>query len=202
MQKYLIAFISFVLSPICSAEIMVWSENGHAYSRVFINQTTWGQANDLATSMTFQGQQGYLATLTSQEENDFVVNTFSITAEFWLGGFQFDTSNEPASGWGWVTGEAWDYTNWQPGSPNNQGGGGVVEDALVLVGQTGGNWGDGSAVTPAQVGFIVEFDAAPIPEPGTTILFSVVCVALALSSIQNRRPVLLATSSDSEASAH
>ena len=74
---------------------------------------------------------GYLATLTSALENDFVwtlVASFAAqiqadTQEFWLGGYQTSYSDEPAGNWAWVTGETWDYTNWAAGEPNNGVGG-------------------------------------------------------------------------------
>ncbi len=37
----------------------------------------------------------------------------------WYGGFQPPGVTPPNSGWEWVTGEPWDYTNWAPGEPND-----------------------------------------------------------------------------------
>ena len=80
---------------------------------------------------------GYLVTIRSQEENDFVLSLlpgvpFNGT---WIGGYEL---NGVEGDWHWVSGEPWDYTNWNPGTgePNN-GLGNAEEDAVNL-------WGTGS----------------------------------------------------------
>lgn len=83
----------------------------------------WTTARDMAEAMG-----GHLATLTSLEENNWVFNnivndpalwTFSNDAKGpWIGGIQTG-GPEPGGGWEWVTGEAWAYTNWKSGQPDN-----------------------------------------------------------------------------------
>lgn len=97
--------------------------NGHYYKAVAVtNGIAWMHANKLARK-----QRGYLATITSVQENEFVFKLVK-SPEFFtdgygplLGGFQPDGSVEPNIGWCWVTGEAWTYANWRSGSgePNN-----------------------------------------------------------------------------------
>jgi len=77
---------------------------------------TWDQANaELDDGW-------HLATITSAEEQDFVMNSFSgYTGEFWLGEYQTDETdrhNEADQNWNWVTGETWDYNNWASWEPN------------------------------------------------------------------------------------
>ena len=103
---------------------MVWDGNGHTYEVVTGDQTiTWNEARALAEAMG-----GHLATITSAAENDFVASMvrdygFGNRERYWLGGYQTDLNNEPDGSWAWVTGETWDYTNWEVGEPNNGVGG-------------------------------------------------------------------------------
>lgn len=101
--------------------------NGHRYRAVFeSNRMTWTDAKAMAESLG-----GHLATLTSAAEADFVFTKVARAEQWWidggpwLGGYQ-DTSapdySEPRGGWRWVTGEAWSFTNWGGGEPNNYGG--------------------------------------------------------------------------------
>lgn len=97
--------------------------NGHSYKAVTVGAAvTWTEAEELARE-----QGGYLATITSAAENEFVFGLVN-APEFFntqygagpaLGGFQQDGAAEPAGGWTWLTGEPWDYSNWKPGEPNN-----------------------------------------------------------------------------------
>jgi hypothetical protein len=95
----------------------------HWYEAVYLPQggVNWVQAKSLAEQAG-----GYLVTLHSRAENDFV---FGLIADrkFWfawdgshnhvmngpfLGGCQPAGSSEPRGGWRWVTGEPWSYENW------------------------------------------------------------------------------------------
>jgi hypothetical protein len=95
--------------------------------------TTWTQANAGATGSTFLGLQGYLATITSQEENAFLTATFD--SRGWIGG-RADSNRKwtwvggPEAGKGFwqgdangspVTTEGVNYSNWDPNpaEPNN-----------------------------------------------------------------------------------
>ncbi|MCH7547489.1 MAG: hypothetical protein IID30_13900 [Planctomycetes bacterium] len=102
--------------------------NDHFYQAVKVPAgISWTDADAMAISLG-----GHLATLTSLEENDWVFNnivndpslwTFNADAKGpWIGGFQNPASpsySEPNGGWEWVTGEAWGFTNWMSGQPDN-----------------------------------------------------------------------------------
>ena len=108
---------------------------GHHYVR-FDSPLDWFAAQAAATASTLGGVNGYLATITSQQENDLIASAFP-GGGHWLGGFQPPGSDEPAGGWQWVTGEPWDYTAWAPFEPNNFFG---TEDGLSSHGN--GQWND------------------------------------------------------------
>ena len=77
---------------------------------LYDNAVTWEQASELC-----EQKGGHLVTINSQEENDFVYDLIKDTTHFaWLGGKLNDSTME----WEWVTGEAFDYTNWNTGEPN------------------------------------------------------------------------------------
>jgi hypothetical protein len=67
------------------------------------------------------GVPGHLATITSEDENIFIINLGPVKY-FWLG--RYHTPNipdidEPDLYWNWVTWEAWGYTYWNNDEPNN-----------------------------------------------------------------------------------
>lgn len=84
--------------------------NGHYYA-VFNLHSGWDEAKAYCESLG-----GYLATITSQEENDAV---FEYMQNQGYDGAYFGLTDEEEEGtWKWVTGEKVDYTNWHPGEPN------------------------------------------------------------------------------------
>jgi len=115
--------------------------------------TTWQQARTNAAQAGLEGVPeltGHLATITSQEENDFVFGL--LTATSWLGG-----SDEAVEGeWRWTEGpeagqQFWQglagggavngaYTNWQPGEPNQFFGPGNPENFAHM--RANGRWND------------------------------------------------------------
>lgn len=98
--------------------------NGHSYQR-FSSPLTWSEAKAACETLG-----GYLATVTSQEEQKYVT---SKGANAWLGAA--DEAQEGA--WKWITGEQWNWTNWNSGEPNECDGG---EDFLQL--WSNGTWND------------------------------------------------------------
>ncbi len=108
--------------------------NGHWYEAIDVGEgISWTEANVQAVA-----KGGYLTTLTSEIENQWVFDNIAGDPARWvvdgfgfhtgpfIGGFQDTESpsySEPAGGWTWVTGEPWSYTNWAPGQPNNALGG-------------------------------------------------------------------------------
>lgn len=105
--------------------------NGHYYEAVVVsNGISWTNAKAAA-----EARGGYLATLTSAAENDFVFGLID-SATFWTLGGSPQSSFGPWLGgefksgvWQWVTGEPWSYTNWHSGQPDRASG---VEDKLMF----------------------------------------------------------------------
>ncbi|MEQ8835548.1 MAG: lectin-like protein, partial [Lacipirellulaceae bacterium] len=86
--------------------------NGHFYQLVVEKQPmTWHEAAQRATSKHFRGMPGHLVTITSSEEDQFVLKNLLEDAQFrgaWMG--LTDVLRE--GHYRWVTGEPYDYTNW------------------------------------------------------------------------------------------
>ena len=117
-------------------ESLYFEDNGHFYEFIPDVQITWENARDAAANRTLNGLQGYLATVTSEEENDFILTKLGGTG--WMGA----SDAEQEGVWKWVTGpeagmEFWNgdgsgaitnnlYANWDPNAgstfpaePNN-----------------------------------------------------------------------------------
>lgn len=155
----------------CDAQPIQWPGNQHWYEYV-PGAFTWLEANAAAQSKTWMGFQGYLATLTSAAEDDFVWSNFGVLQEcLWLGGFQ-DPQDEPdpPASWHWVTGEAWLYTNWYPGEPNDSNDGEYYLDFSIH----GHGWNDESNIFWLS-GFVVEY-SAPIAPVGACCFASGSCL--------------------------
>jgi gliding motility-associated-like protein len=102
---------------------------GHFYKYIPALGIWWTAARDSAQNMTYNGLKGYLATITSETENNFIWDKTKGVG--WIG-----ASDSEAEGvWRWVTGpeagtQFWQggangypvnsmYSNWNNGEPNN-----------------------------------------------------------------------------------
>jgi hypothetical protein len=123
--------------------------NGHFY-RPVSSGTTYTNAKAASLNTSFKGQQGYLVTITSQSEQDFIVANvpqnniwFALTDESVEAQWRIDagpemgtlikTSNGQTAGN--IQGQ---YNNWCGGEPNNAGN----EDYAVTKWGGGGCWND------------------------------------------------------------
>lgn len=160
----------------CFAQIGYFQnpENGHYYWLFGSPDLIWEEANQAASTETYLGLQGHLATITSAEEQAFVESITSLSISFpgiWLGGFQSADAAEPDSGWQWVTGEPFDYTHWGGGEPSDSN---DDEDYLTML--PGGIWNDlseafntGGPDIPNLLPYLVEFE---VPEPNSLLLLA------------------------------
>lgn len=164
MKPSLILLAALAAGPAAAAPVQ-WSVNGHFYEVVTTNaQSTFAGALAAAAASTHAGLTGYLATITSADEQAFLNTLNSSTA--WLGGS--DAGSEGT--WTWVTGpeagEAFAYTNWAGGEPNDYGSTG--EDAL-LGWWHGDQWND-IYDGYSSYAYVVEYSPAAVPVPAAGIL--------------------------------
>jgi len=137
--------------------------NGHWYEAVSVpSGISWLDANTAASE-----RGGYLATLTSADEDQFVCFTIAnpealwnwdgtVARGPWLGG-QRTEENCDLNVMNWVTGEPWDYTRWHSGNPNDD-----CTSGLQLWDYGGRNWQDNHDDDPTRAnGFIVEYTTLP-----------------------------------------
>ncbi|MBK9126484.1 MAG: hypothetical protein IPM13_01610 [Phycisphaerales bacterium] len=87
--------------------------NGHFYEVVVNPDLGWDAAQALAVASG-----GYLATITSEEEQQFIedllLDALTLTGGIWIGLW------EPSEGdWQWITGEPLSFDNWAPDQPDN-----------------------------------------------------------------------------------
>jgi hypothetical protein len=144
--------------------------NGHYYEPIAVGGViSWDKANQAATEAG-----GYLVTITSEQENDFVFGLID-SPEYWysgynlrgpwIGGFQYPRSAEPDGGWAWVTGEPFVYTSWDADQPNNLT---QNENRLHFGNQPVrvAKWNDVTEDFGEINAYVVEY----IPEPGSVAL--------------------------------
>ncbi len=110
--------------------------NDHYYYVYDVDTITdWNMAQEYCES-----QGGYLATITSAEEDAFLYSY--ITGAGYSSVMFGLTDQEQADDWHWITGEEFSYQNWRSGEPNHQGG---YEHYGMYYGRnTDGTWNDGS----------------------------------------------------------
>jgi hypothetical protein len=146
--------------------------NGHFY-RPISTGATYPSAKTLSAATTFKGQQGYLVTITSADEDAFIFNNvpqtsiwFALTDEVVEGQWRIDagpengtlikTSNGQLNGN--IQGQ---YNNWAGGEPNNSGN----EDYAVTKWGGGSQWND----LPANFScpYVIEYGTWTNPDNAT-----------------------------------
>jgi len=117
---------------------------------------------------------GYLATLTSQQENNFVYGLCNDSVYWnprtamggtligpWIGGKQLPGAPEPAGQWVWDTGETFAFTNWAPGQPDDL----IPNENAMHFGESLGArlnvWSDTLATDTNIQAYIIEYDTSP-----------------------------------------
>lgn len=176
----LVSALTFCLTGLVQADWVQWAGNSHYYNVVLAPKggITWQDAAAAAQAMG-----GYLATVHSDAENDYIFSLIQ-DEQYWAPADDYGNREGPWLGgrrsevdywqWAWVTGEAWTYSYWSGGEPNNSGG---VEDRAIYFGP--GNsfnkvWNDVSHDYLAR-SYVVESN---IPEPTTMLLLGLGIVPL------------------------
>ena len=160
--------------------------NGHFYRPVAgftsitgfsgTSSTGYNNLKTYCTQQTFKGQAGYLMTITSSDEDNFVyLNVpqsniiFALTDNVTEGRFVIDAGPENGTvtriG---TTNQQGQYNNWAGGEPNNWGSG---EDYVVTKWSGGNQWNDyGPEATPFPGGiggYVIEFGTWTNPDDQT-----------------------------------
>ncbi len=122
----------------------------HRYE-FFNNCDSWEEAKAYCESLG-----GHLATISSQEENDYIY--YLLTDAGYSSAYFGLTDSEEEGAWEWVNGEPVTYTNWHSSEPSNDN---SNEDyAMFYWKYNDGTWNDGdfSGSTVGDKVFICEWD--------------------------------------------
>jgi hypothetical protein len=167
--------------------------NGHFYEAVAAPPgINWADAQSYA-----EAHHGYLATIATEQENNFVFKLIDAAAFWvkspsgdswgpWLGGSDTATISTVGSSWQWLHGEGFfSYRNWaSQNNPNDHG----PNNRLIFFGPGANNrqstWNHVTADQRLE-GFVVEYDQNPLPATLQYVaLFAVSIVGLiALGSV-------------------
>lgn len=150
---------------------------GHYYEYVPAEGITWTAARDAAALRTFYGLQGYLATISIQDESDLLGS--QAPGAGWIGASDAATEGD----WYWVTGPeagtlfwrgtaggtAFGYEFWNTGEPNQSGNEDYAHITAPGVGLSG-SWNDLSNTGAASgdyqpKGYLVEYGGMPGDPP-------------------------------------
>jgi len=151
--------ITAINSAQADSTTLINPSNEHSYKR-FDTAETWSQAKNACAN-----QGGYLATITSQNENDWVWSKFGASTGvyegaykgFWLGGSDATTEGQ----WTWITGELWNYSNWDTGQPDNASGRGQSYTVMWNY-NVEGSWDDGGLpYTDPKTSYLCEWSSFP-----------------------------------------
>ena len=145
--------------PINSIPLNALYYNGHYYYVFSVeNVTNWDAARAYCESLG-----GYLATITSQAENDAIYS--QLLKQGYKSAYFGLTDSETEGIWQWVTGEPVDYFNWHSGEPNSES---SREDyAMFYYKFKDGTWNDGKC-TGSTVTFICEWAVQNQPIYGSS----------------------------------
>ncbi|MCB0693121.1 MAG: HYR domain-containing protein [Lewinellaceae bacterium] len=122
--------------------------NGHSYF-LSNNSTSWSMAAQYASS-----QGGYLASISSEEENQFIAKQLIGTTAF-IGLHDLLVEGQ----YQWHSGEPFLFSRWIPGEPNN-GNGQTEQDAVEML--PSGGWQDTEDQKPKR--FVVEIPCVDIQQ--------------------------------------
>lgn len=176
-SKFAIFALAFFTNSGLNAQTLILNpDNGHYYEAISVpGGISWTEADRIASA-----KGGYLVTITSVQENQFVFQLINEdqywfgTSGPWIGARQPTESQEPDGGWIWVNGEGLlgaGFTAWSTGEPNNA----LVYDQVgemyaqfsVPLGQgRAGTWNDTVNYPvwmghPVNIGFVVEYSSVP-----------------------------------------
>ena len=139
-----------------AAPAVEWSTssggNGHFYAMYAIG----ADRSFAAAVLAAERFGGYPVTITTPEEQDFINRNMPALqngGNTAIGLLQDPNASEPSDGWGWITGEPFNWSNWRSGEPNDSAGN---EDFVIMY--PDGTWNDNSQDFTYV---LIEFDEDP-----------------------------------------
>lgn len=171
------AVAASAIASTAAATPVQWADNGHYYDLV-VETTSWTDARDAAAASTYMGLTGHLVTITSLAEQAFLNSTINPDSlKAWLG-----LTDEAVEGtFEWITGEAFAFSNWANGEPNQNNG--TNEDYALgwwNSNPAAGAWNDCPVSGCNQTAYIVEYSVAAVPLPASLPLVALGLGALGL----------------------
>lgn len=123
--------------------------NGHYY---YIYDAKKGETDWAKAKEKCESKDGYLATITSEDENKFV---FTLLNKFGYKNAYFGLHDEGSNDWKWDNGETFTYSNWASGEPSSS-----FEDYGMYYYKYTEQWNDGDFSLPendGKTGYICEW---------------------------------------------
>lgn len=160
-----------------SVDTLTYSaETGHYYKYVAHSGISWSAARSAASSSSYRGQSGYLATVPSSSVNSLIASRIQGATSVWLGGIGMTNSGGYGRQWMWADGPLQNhvftrcsnatgsctfvdsgsfYYAWASGEPNNASGN---EPSIVTNWNgTSGAWNDLADGSSGASGYVVEY---------------------------------------------
>ncbi|MBS1825197.1 MAG: hypothetical protein JST93_07735 [Acidobacteria bacterium] len=172
--------------------------NNHWYDYVpavsIFDPTHFDTARSNALASTHLGLPGYLATVTSAAEQEFINSSFSFLLGFGASGSAFlgasDTASEGDFRWldGPEAGQTLNYNNWYPGYPSGSGNYLALSMSYADPFHPSFGWIDSGSTA---FGYVIEYSGtadAGVPEPSTLLLMLAPLVAFACKRASAARP--------------
>ena len=182
------------LIPLKAKAVVFSPDTGHYYNFVSAD-ITWEEAKVAAESLSYKGLQGYLAAITSQTEQDFIVDNLGVPTvdghhSGWIGASDAETEGtlkwvtSPEAGTVfWQNSSEIGYNNFLNTEPNNFPHISTGEDYVIML--VSGHWADTTNYPPfgRSSGFFVEYGGIESPKSKSVPEPSLALSLLALSTL-------------------